>query len=260
MRVLELGCSGEDVRAWKTFLVGQAFYWLEVDDTFDQSTKDATGDWQRGLGLDDDGRVGTVTYAAAKALGFSPEPSDVSPDDEEGPNWPPKPDFYPLSPQDRVALLGQFSFRPAGISKNPEAIVITDDWVRKNIVQVAIPQLTHLAGFAGKTVALHTKCAAQFKDFFQAIDDAGLCDRLLSWGGAWAPRFVRGSRTHLSNHAYGSAVDVNVAWNMLGCTPALKHKRGSVRELVSIANSFGLYWGGHFTRQDGMHFELAKLV
>jgi hypothetical protein len=30
--------------------------------------------------------------------------------------------------------------------------------------------------------------------------------------------------------------------------------------LVGIANDNGFYWGGHFTRLDGMHFEIAKLL
>lgn len=91
------------------------------------------------------------------------------------------------------------------------------------------------------------------------IDDAGLGDRVLSFAGSWVPRFVRGSTTNLSNHAYGSAIDINVPWNQLSTVPALKGKRGSVRELVPIANECGLYWGGHFNRADGMHFELARV-
>jgi len=36
--------------------------------------------------------------------------------------------------------------------------------------------------------------------------------------------------------------------------------RGSVRELVQIANGLGFFWGGHFSgTPDGMHFELAQL-
>jgi hypothetical protein len=42
--------------------------------------------------------------------------------------------------------------------------------------------------------------------------------------------------------------------------PALVGQKGSVREIVPIANEFGFYWGGHFTRKDGMHFEIAKIV
>jgi hypothetical protein len=62
------------------------------------------------------------------------------------------------------------------------------------------------------------------------------------------------------SNCFGSAFDINVPWNGLGVQPALKGKMGSVRELVPLAHRFGLYWGGHFQRQDGMHFEVAKLL
>jgi hypothetical protein len=35
---------------------------------------------------------------------------------------------------------------------------------------------------------------------------------------------------------------------------------GCLLDLVPAANKFGFYWGDHFTRRDGMHFEVAKLV
>ena len=35
--------------------------------------------------------------------------------------------------------------------------------------------------------------------------------------------------------------------------------KGSVRQLVPIANELGFYWGGHFNRRDGMHFEMARI-
>ena len=50
--------------------------------------------------------------------------------------------------------------------------------------------------------------------------------------------------------------------NCLGQTfeqPALLGEKGCVRELVPIAHDHGFYWGGHFTRQDGMHFEVARV-
>lgn len=87
----------------------------------------------------------------------------------------------------------------------------------------------------------------------------GLLDRVLSYGGTFVPRFIRGSKTQLSNHTFGSAFDINVPQNMLATMPALVGKKGSVRELVPIANKHGFYWGGHFTRLDGMHFEVAQL-
>jgi len=37
-------------------------------------------------------------------------------------------------------------------------------------------------------------------------------------------------------------------------------QKGCVRELVPIAHENGFYWGGHFSRLDGMHFEIAKIL
>ena len=36
-------------------------------------------------------------------------------------------------------------------------------------------------------------------------------------------------------------------------------QKSSVRELVPIAHDHGFYWGGHFSRCDGMHFEVARV-
>jgi len=80
----------------------------------------------------------------------------------------------------------------------------------------------------------------------------------LGWFGN--PRFIRGSRSILSNHAWYTAFDINYRWNMLGETPADIGEKGSVKELVPIAHDFGFYWGGHFRRRDGMHFEAAKVL
>ena len=79
-----------------------------------------------------------------------------------------------------------------------------------------------------------------------------------TFNGSYVPRLIRGSKTELSSHAFGIAFDINMQWNMLSTEPALLGHKGSVRELVAIAHDHGFYWGGHFSRKDGMHFELAK--
>ena len=35
--------------------------------------------------------------------------------------------------------------------------------------------------------------------------------------------------------------------------------KGCVRELIRMANESGFYWGGHFNRLDGVHFEVAQV-
>ena len=170
--------------------------------------------------------------------------------------------FPPLVGDDaRAAVFGRFAYVPAPTSGNPEAIRITDGWDQRNIVPVEVPQLVGAAGTGPKgAVLFHRRAAAQLKAMFSAWDDAGLLRYLLSFDGAWVPRFIRGSRTTLSNHAYGSAIDLNARWNPLGATPADWDEKGTLKPLVEIAHAHGFYWGGHFTRQDGMHFELAKLL
>ena len=258
MRVIRPGMEGDDIELWQLFLRGQGYHWLEVHGKYDHDVVTATKAWQKDNGLPDDGVIGPRSFGKAQELGFNPGFVDQEAG-EIGPNWPPKPAFGPLDPVARKQLLGEFAFKPAPVERNPEAITITDDWATKHIEQIEIPQLAGLdGGPAGGKVRLHKVAVDPFRTFFERIDDAGLKPLVISFGGAWVARFIRGSRTRLSNHSYGSAIDINVPWNPLAATPALKGKKGSVRDLVPIANSCGLYWGGHFSRQDGMHFELAK--
>jgi len=83
---------------------------------------------------------------------------------------------------------------------------------------------------------------------------------VISWAGAFYPRFIRGSSSSLSNHSWGTAFDINAPQNWLGQQPAAEGKPGSLLRLVPIANKWGFFWGGHYnSRPDGMHFELAKI-
>lgn len=267
MRVLRQGSTGPDVEAWEHFLSGLRHYPGEIDGNFDLQLKSAVTAFQATKGLVSDGVIGPKTWAAAMADGLDPTVDDSTGEDTA--NWPAPPSFGPLSAVEREKLFGKFSFVPAP-SADPEAIRITDGWYGRNMVNVSVPQLARVQ-YAPKScrIEFHEKAADQLVRLFQAWDDAGLMDRVKTWGGAYAARFVRGSRTSLSNHSFGSAFDINVPWNMLGAQPALKGKIGSVRELVGIANDHGFFWGGHFKavspttgkpRLDGMHFEVAKII
>lgn len=253
MRVLRSGMTGPDVERWQHFLVGDGRL-LTVTGAFDVQTILATRQFQADCGLADDGVVGPRTMASAMHSGF--DPMDDDSDDESGPNWPPPPDGLVVpSLQQRESDFGKFAYSPMPTLGNPEGIIIHGDWIAQNIVNVNVPQLK------GVTVPFNKRCVNQLLDVFAAWEVAGLIDRVLTWGGSFAPRFVRGSRTSLSNHAWGTAFDINAAWNALGTCPALKGQKGSVRELVGIANEHGFGWGGHYrTRLDGMHFEVVKLM
>lgn len=246
---------------WENFLLGQGYYWLEVDGIFDDDLHNSTESFQKSRGLRPDGVVGPRTYSVALDLGFPGVDDDTQ--ETEGPNWPPRPDgIASLNASAKEALFGKFAYVPAPTSTNPEAIRITDSWSTLNITTVEVPQLKNVLG-APKSgvVPIHSKIAEQFKALWQAWEDEGLLPLVTDFGGTWVPRFIRGSRTSLSNHAWGTAFDINVSANPLGAVPTLVGRRGSVRKLVPLALEHGFFWGGWYpNRPDGMHFEAIRIL
>jgi hypothetical protein len=262
MRVLRQGMSGPDVERWQQFLRGQG-YDIIVDGSFGPATLQATTQFQQKYNLLSDGVVGNQTYATAILQGMAVHEYILDDDSSKnGPDWPAPPDFPPLSYADRVKIFGLFKYEPAPTPGNPEGIRVLDDWMSKNTVGITIPQLENVGYKPRNNIVLwHVKGRDQLKQLYQDWEAAGLLDRVLTWAGSYNPRFVRGSRTYLSNHAWATAFDINVPWNSLGHEPARVGQKGSVRELVEIANKNGFFWGGHFKdRPDGMHFELAKVL
>lgn len=258
MEILRRGSEGEGVRRWQHFLLGRNLL-SGVDGVFGPLTEAATKTFQRSRKLAIDGMVGPLTLAAALQAGFDPGFSDPL-GGTSGPDWPPPPAFRPLiSNLERAAIFDPFRFER--IAPGRDDVRILGNWEAKNIVSIVVPQLAGIEG-APRTgrIRLHRQVAGQVRTLFQAWEDAGLRDRVLTWAGSFVPRFVRGSSSTLSNHAWGTAFDINVEWNARGTVPALRGQRGSVRELVPVANDHGFYWGGHFDRRDGMHFEIARVL
>jgi hypothetical protein len=264
MRTIGKGTSGDDVSQWQTFLRGLE-YNVVINGEFDDATETATIAFQGNVGLYADGLVGDDTYKAAIDAGFHVVLDDF--DNEFGTKWPPQSINY-ITPAEREQLFGKFSYKSTPVAGMPEAITITDGWASRNIAVYEIPQLAGILGAPKNCkVEINKKAAPQIIKTFQDWEDAGLKDRVIAWAGCWAPRFIRGSTTTLSNHSWATAFDINAGQNGLGCTPALKGKLGCVRELVQIAASNGLFWGGWWGysnsgsgRSDGMHFEVAYLI
>lgn len=261
MKIIKLGSIGRDVEKWQLFLRGRKKNSsVVINGNFDQTTHDETKEFQLKNKLKDDGVVGPATLSAALKAGFDlMVAEDV---DENSPNWPQKPLSGPLSISNREKLFGKFAYVAAPIASNPEAIKITDDWAKNNIVLINVPQLACVKGApSSSSIQIHKSIQRQTVDLFNAWENSCMTSKIMSWGGSWVPRFIRGSRTTLSNHAWGTAFDINVQWNLLGTVPALKGREGSVRELVDIAYDHGFYWGGWFpNRPDGMHFEAYKIL
>ena len=185
-------------------------------------------------------------------------------------NWPLAPaDLEQPSPARTRQLFGEFEY--SDIPGDPGcAITIKGNWESNNIEEVEIPQLAGKTnGTTGKAmtknvIRFNKKASKQLQRLWKAWEDAKLLDRIITYDGGFVPRHMKkkggGCGVSLSNHAWGSAFDINAQWNGLGAEPALVGEKGCTRELVAIANQHGFYWGGHFGTKDGMHFEVAKII
>ena len=258
MNVIKLGSKSKEVKAIQYFLIGQG-YSVIADGDFGKKTQVAVKSYQKSNGLKSDGVIGngTLNVMLSDGLALMPTPDNS---DEFKAEFPKRPNFSPLETNSqRASVFGRFSYKSSPTRDNPERIVVTDGWADKNLETFSCPQLIKLGLSKSGNVTFHKKAKAQFLGLWADWEKANLLDRVKTWEGAYIPRFVRGSRSVLSNHAFGSAFDINYEGNELGSIPAKLGEKNCVRELVSLAHKWGFYWGGHFSRQDGMHFEIAKI-
>jgi hypothetical protein len=169
-----------------------------------------------------------------------------------------------LSEVEKAKLFGAPSWKLAPIPGEPEHVELEPSWVKENLVTCEIPELGELARERGwsayKTgrVLVHRAIASDLQALFRAWKEAGLLDRIVSIDGFWNPRLVRGSTTTLSNHALGTAFDVNAASNPLGSGGAGAGEKGSTVELEEVAWKHGFTTGRGWSRPDPMHFEYAR--
>lgn len=85
----------------------------------------------------------------------------------------------------------------------------------------------------------------------------------LKWPGNWgyAERPIRGSSTTLSNHASGTAIDLNAPAHPLGIPAERNFSTSQISKIRKIvADCDGVVrWGGSYSgRKDPMHFEINK--
>ncbi len=128
---------------------------------------------------------------------------------------------------------------------------ITQDraWVAQHVTSRAVPLLGE--------VTCHRIMLPQLEGALTEIRDSGLSDAIkpAQYGGCYAPRFIQSDGTKpLSMHAWGLAVDINVAENPPGARPKMDPK------VVEIMERWGFRWGGRWSPPDGHHFELAALI
>jgi len=238
----------------------QDFY-IVVDENFGPQTERAVMQYQGSQCIKMDGRVGPQTWGKLLADGFRPvsyQPDAEGFEEDRSPAWPPKPEG--ASSPNGLTLFGSgFTYTPHPLKSMPEYLKADPEWIQDNISTAYIPQLIGVEGARSDGSMLFNRhLLFQVQALFDVWEKRGDNGLVLSFAGSWVTRFVRGCRDKLSNHAFGTAFDINVAWNGYRRQPALVGSRGSVRELVLPAYELGFYWGGWYN--DGMHFEAYKAM
>lgn len=271
-----------EVQRWQYFLLTRGFTSVgTVDADFGSLTEGATKDFQAAEGIAKTGKLDVATHARAVARGYR----DLNASHYSSiPGTFPQPPAGLSSPSNsaRNSSLGCFKFRqrtmpPRNSREDIDIEASCDgtvaDWEATNIVFVTLGDLAHVPGMGtGGRLRVHRALSHKVTDLIAAWKAADLLHLVIGCAGAFNARYKRGTSGltaaghgtkrsdatgSLSNHSWGSAFDINVPQNPFGGLPARIGRKGCVRELVPIANAQGWYWGGHFTKRDGMHFEFA---
>lgn len=182
---------------------------------------------------------------------------EIKPPTADKYNWPPVPtDLHRPTLVEKENMFGKIEWsRGKG-----DGIIISNNFVKDNIVTIDLPQLAKIQKPPkGTKIRCHRLAAKPILTLWQEWENLGLLNRIENWAGCFVPRTIRGIPNALSNHAFGTAFDINSISNGLRKMPPAVGEPGSVRELVPTALKLGFYWGGHFGRKDGMHFELVRV-
>lgn len=273
-----------EVQRWQYFLLkNKVSQTGGIDAQFGVKTEEATKIFQVQHSLKVTGRLDKATLEAAQAFGYTVLP-DKYYDDKDAGNFPPRPNqLKSPSNASRNAALGCFKFKQLPLAhRGDKDEVVTQgscdgeikDWQKENIIDLQVRQLQFVTGSNG-SIRCHKLVAPHILLLFARWEQLDLLHLIRLYDGAFNPRYKRGKSPspsghaskrsdqvdEISNHAFGSAFDINEPDNPYGHVPALCPRRGCVRELVGPANALGFFWGGHFSSvsdRDGMHFEFAQ--
>jgi hypothetical protein len=224
-------------------LVGSA-----TTDAASPELAEAVADWQKGNALDVDGIIGPTTWRALR-IALAPEGSitGIMPADT-----PP----VPIGWEQVVATFGDptpLLSKDGTMTKENELL-----WQRRTLASGTLPfpvplDMNKPDGQMKMSFHAHHRMVGTFEAVFGEIHRLGLQAKILSWGGIYNFRPIRGTKRALSLHAFGAAIDLNAETNKLGTEGDMSP------EVVEVFRHFGFVWGGDFgSRPDPMHFQYAK--
>ena len=128
-------------------------------------------------------------------------------------------------------------------------------WQTEFLTRIALPFQFPLSWDESRIVdhiTCHKLIAGSFTQVFAEIQNAGLQDKITSFGGCFAFRPQR-TGTKLSTHAWGIAIDLNPESNAQGTAGSMD------AGVIAIFKHAGFIWGGDWKGRDRdpMHFQFC---
>lgn len=130
---------------------------------------------------------------------------------------------------------------------NPKEPSFQNTWMITWNVQQDFPW------FPKKKIFIHKDFMIVLKRAFHALEAVNLHTEIKVFDGCFNIRFVRGSKTVLSVHSWGCAIDLNAAENPLATSG--KWPEAFIETMTSSGVFCGQNWTG---RKDPMHFALVN--
>ncbi|MDD2620778.1 MAG: peptidoglycan-binding protein [Syntrophomonadaceae bacterium] len=240
---LSWGSQGSAVTQLQQDLTRLGFNTYGIDGKFGANTYNAVVRFQKARGIEAIGIVGPKTRAALSAAASGTQVSRSGNTDTRK---------YPKLSKVNGSF-GQFHYRDLSGGR----IEIDPVWIAENIVTIKLPGLN-------KYVQVNKKAANNFIKAFTYIANgtatiSGKSVPLLSliktMDGTFVPRHVYWNSTNgLSNHSWGTAIDINAANHLRYVNPAWEPNDPNVILWEKAFKPAGFSWGNSFN--DSMHYEL----
>ncbi|MEM9551913.1 MAG: M15 family metallopeptidase, partial [Pseudomonadota bacterium] len=147
-------------------------------------------------------------------------------------------------PNNRVML--EILGRPR-IDFSQECMGVTNDRLKALMEtrQVGPIRVTMIRPALDSLERIMSKLQATEPDIYAAVGTAG----------AICARYVRGSTRSISNHSWGTAVDIKLQDRLDGFADG--GTQFGLMILAELFNEEGWYWGATYNREDSMHFEVG---
>ena len=116
---------------------------------------------------------------------------------------------------------------------------------------------THIPALPNK-LYVNKDIIGPLETVFNRLISLQVYKEIKTFDGLFNVRYIRGSKTKLSIHSWGLAIDLNASDNPLGLSPAQCAEKGLkpfTKLFYEIWRDAGWTCGTDFKRSDGMHFE-----